>query len=130
MQVTRKLAAVAIKALQEPHATVMLWSLACTALNVWLLKVVNAMRASPGVHPWVAVREQLQESRLLQHLGAGMDAAAGRLTTAVTAFEVAAPAAAIADSTGACTSTRSDSIWRLWEQLSLVDYCCSVLLHA
>src|SRR5690349_7715715 len=95
MQVTGKLARLCVQALQQPLEKGVTLSIACGALNAWLEKAAAPMRASPGSRAAAAVRQQLQESGLLQHLGPGMDAAAARLTAAVDKL-----AAALAPSSG------------------------------
>jgi hypothetical protein len=56
------------------------------ALHTWLHIAGPPTKASPESHAAAAVRQQLQASQLLQHLGTAMDAAAARLTAAVAAL--------------------------------------------
>ena len=99
MQVTKKLAALCLQALQQQqqqqqqqHSSAAgdLTAVALNALNVWLSKASDIMRASPQSHAAASVRQQLQDTALLQHLAPAMDAAAAQLTTAVAALEAAA----------------------------------------
>lgn len=67
-------------------------NLAFSALNAWLAIAVLAMRTSSASRAAGAVRRQLQDSGLPQHLSACMDAAAVQLTGAVAALAAAAAA--------------------------------------
>lgn len=63
---------------------------ACGVLDAWLKTATVAIAVSPASRPAATVRQQLQDSRLLEHLGAGMDAAAALLTIAAAAAVTAA----------------------------------------
>ena len=106
MQITAKLAALYIQVLQQPQTLGPVHPLAFEALHTWLAKAGPPTRASPDSHAAVAVRQQLQESQLLQHLGTAMDAAAVRLTAAAAA---AALAAASSNSGGSSSDSGSSS---------------------
>jgi hypothetical protein len=90
--VTAKLAALFTKVLQQPDAPKHALPVAYAVLNTWLVGAVATMQASPGSRAAAAVRQHLQESQLLQHLGPAMDAAAARLTAAVAALAAATAA--------------------------------------
>lgn len=74
IQVTGKIAALCVRCLQQPEPLGVALGMAFAALDVWLTKAVTAIAASPASQAAAAVRQQLQDSGLLQHLGAGMDA--------------------------------------------------------
>jgi hypothetical protein len=91
-QVTSKLAALCVPALsqQKQYFSSSVLTLAGSALNLWLTKALDTMRASPGSQAAAAVRQQLQDSGLMQHLGTGMNEAAScpRLESALAAMAV------------------------------------------
>jgi hypothetical protein len=122
MQVTAKLAALCVGTLQQPDARLV--PLPCRALCTWLTKAIAAMQASPGSHLAAAVRQQLQSSQLLQHLGPAMDAAAAQLTDAAA---VLAAAVATTGSTTVDFTTSQDIITQL-RIVQGLDGCCNVLL--
>jgi hypothetical protein len=136
MQVTAKLAAQCLQALQQQQhgasARSDLTAITFNALTLWLTKAADAMQASPGSHAAAAVRQQLQDSALLQHLGPAMDAAAAQLTTAVAALEAAAAAhcssgAVAYTAVGETAFTQLDDLIWLLPTRSADTYCALLL---
>ena len=132
LQVTRKLSALLIRAFQQPDPTLQVPLLAANALNLWLSKASAALAASPAPRAAVAVRQQLQESQLLQHLGPAMDAAAAWLTTAA----LAALAGAAATTGSSSSSTAGASVTQQpsspLQHITFhvnADACCKYLLQ-
>jgi hypothetical protein len=134
MQVTAKLAGVCVQALELPcnspsdeirHTPIM----AFTSLNLWLDTAVATMRGSLGSRAAAAVRQQLQDSGLLQHLGPAMDAAAARLTAAVAAL-AAASSGSSGTSTALPSTTQRDSMQLLVSCVEKADKLCGLLLEA
>ena len=130
LQVTAKLGALCVQALQQPDEHM----LALTALKVWLDQAVATMRASPESHAAATVRQQLQESRLLQHLGPAMVAAAAQLTAAVAALQAAAATTSNSTSGSAdapiSATTEQDSIQKQTSNVEVADRHCGLLLMA
>jgi hypothetical protein len=132
MQITAKLAALCLQDLQKPDDPLV----AFAAMEVWLTQAMATMRASPESHAAAAVRQQLQDSRLLQHLGPAMDAAAARLTAAVAALQAAAGATSNSSrsSNGASAAiapaTEQDSIQKQASYVMTADEQCGLLLKA
>ena len=76
LQVTAQLVALYFQT-QQQHNTPGPWDvLIHNTLTKWLQKTKDAAAASPGSRAAAAVRQQLQDLRLLQRLGPAMDAAA------------------------------------------------------
>jgi hypothetical protein len=91
LQVTRKVSALFIQALQQADSQpAVLPQLAGSLMVLWLSKAQPAGIASPESRAATTVRQQLQDSQLLQHLATNLDAAAARLTAAAAAFAEAA----------------------------------------
>jgi hypothetical protein len=134
VQVTARLAGLCVQAMQQPHALGHVQPLALNALNAWLTIAEAASKASLQSHAAATVRQQLQESGLLQHLGPGMDAAAAHLTAAVAAVaDVATATAGGGSSSGSTTAVSSTSQLGSPQQLSyrvIVAGCCCDLLSA
>ena len=86
LQVTRKVSALFIQALQQPDSLHAMQLLAANTMALWLNKALPSVTASPGSRAAATVRQQLQGLQLLQHLALSMDAAAARLTAAATAL--------------------------------------------
>jgi hypothetical protein len=127
MQVTARLAALGLQALQQPDDPL----LAFKALNIWLDQAVTTMRASPESLAAASVRQQLQDSQLLQHLGPAMDAAAARLTAAVAALIAAASSGRDgSSSTAVSAATQQDSIQEQASRVYRADKQCGLLLGA
>lgn len=80
MQVTRKLAALCIQA-QQRHADSLTQNVTRHTLHTWLRHAADAQEASPNSSLSASVRQQLQESGLLQHLAAVFSRAADGLDT-------------------------------------------------
>ena len=133
MQVTAKLTALAINTLQLPDVPHLSKVFTCTVLNVWLGIAMHAMQASPGSRAAATVRQQLQESQLLQHLGPAMDAAAVRLTEAVTGLVATAGSSSNSSnsygSKGVSATTQHDSIQERMSRVEKADIYCGLLLQ-
>jgi hypothetical protein len=129
VQVTAKLAALSIQAFQQPDQLLAL-SMVGDALNSWLTKALAAMRASPGSRAAAAVRQQLQESQVLQHLGPAMEAAAARVTAALEAIAAASSGSSGGRSSAAVSCTMQDSIQERVSRYEQADKHCGVLLKA
>lgn len=128
-QVTRKLAALSVQALQQQLGPVL--PLACTVLAAWLGKAAAAIRASPGSNAAATVQQQLRQSRLLQHLGPGMDAAAAWLAeakAAVAAAAAAAPTTASSTNSTAAADMLAASNLQLPYTAVEADLYCTCLL--
>lgn len=94
---------------------------ACGVLDAWLKTATDAIAVSPASRPAATVRQQLQDLRPLEHLGAGMDAAAASLTIAAAAV------------TAASSSSSRAAPKPLAKELSIVqllqaECCCDHLL--
>jgi hypothetical protein len=128
MQVTAKLAALYCKAVKLPFLQFALSSATFHhAIETWLTTADAA--ASPASRAAAAVRQQLQQAKLLQHLAAGMNAAAARLTA------IAATAASSSGSSGSSSSSATPQPTterdpEPLEQLRLLDGCCAILLKS
>ena len=127
MQVTGKLAALFVQAQHKPDAPAHMQPVVGDVLIRWLAQAVDAIHASPASRAAAAVRQQLLDSRLLQHLGPAMDAAAAGLTAAVTALE-AAVTISTSTSTALSRSTQQDSMQRLLRNLAQADTQCDRVL--
>jgi hypothetical protein len=126
IQVTAKLAAMCLQALQWPDERQYAPALAFEALGGWLDKAVTTMRPAPDTRAAAAVRQQLQESQLLQRLGPAMDAAAAQLTAAIAAL-AAAVTTTVSSSTG---TTQQHSIQQQMARVEEADEHCVVLMSA
>jgi hypothetical protein len=138
LQVTHKLSALLLKALQQPDTLLRVPLLAAEALNLWLSKASAAINAPPAPRAAAAVRQQLQELQLLQHLGPAMDAATAQLTAASAGLAEAA-AAALAKATAATGSSGNTMEASTSEQATILighltmyanaATCCEALLQ-
>ena len=108
LQVTHKLAALLIQAYQQPGTISQVPLLASFLVGFWIETAYVAITASPGSRAATSVRQQLQDSQLLQHMASCMDAAAALLTAAAAA--VAAAAANSGGSTLGAAGTLQDRI--------------------
>jgi hypothetical protein len=104
MQVTAKLAALYVQGLQQQQTQSPVLSATFQALHTWLVKANPLVINSPQSNAAAAVRQQLQESQLLQHLGTTMDAAAARLQDAAAA-SLSATTSGSSSSGGSSSST-------------------------
>ena len=133
MQMTAKLAALSIQALQRPNKPLAAY-LVFNALNAWLTKAIALMQASSGSRAAAAVRQQLQDSQLLQHLGPAMDAAAAQLTGAAAALATVTAATSgssgCSSSTAVTSSMQHDSIQKHMFRYEKADEHCGLLLKA
>jgi hypothetical protein len=109
LQVTHKLAALLIQAYQQPGTISQVPLLASFLVGFWIETAYVAINASPGSRAATSVRQQLQDSQLLQHMASCMDAAAALLTAAAAAA-VAAAAANSGGSTLGAAGTLQDRI--------------------
>jgi hypothetical protein len=119
MQVTAKLAALYVQTLQQRKTMGDVLPLAHEAVRTWLSKAATAVKASPESHAAAAVRQQLQESQLLQHLGPAMDAAAAQLTAAVGALEAATIGSSSRHDGSSSSSSSSNHASSSTEQISV-----------
>jgi hypothetical protein len=137
MQVTAKLASVCVQTLELldrnsqsddiQHVPIM----AFTALALWLDIAAATMRRSLRSQTAAAVRQQLQDSQPLQHLGPAMDAAAARLTAAVAALAATTTSSCGGSTrTAVSTTTQQDSMHRQVSRVEKADELCGWLLKA
>jgi hypothetical protein len=126
VQVTSKLAALFVQAQQKQGAPAHTQPVVCAALVRWLIQVVDAIHASPGSRAAAAVRQQLLDSQLLQHLGASMDAAAAGLTAAATAL---AAAVTTSTSTALPPTIQQERMQRLLGNVVRADAQCGRVLQ-
>jgi hypothetical protein len=135
LQVTAKLVALCIPALQNADSLRpgdLIQSPAGAALNVWLTQAVQVMRVSPGSRAAAAVRQQLQESALMQHMGTGLNAAAGVLEIRAGPQLVAACCSASADAVtpeNIGTTDAATSMMQMSQALLESDRSCGCLLR-
>lgn len=127
MQVTTKLAALYIQALQavtqylgSVHGAAL--CMVSGALTAWM----DTAEASTSLQSRAAasVRQQLQVSGLLQHLATAMDAAAARLTAMADAGCSSRNSSASSSSHSDGTAGTSPAL-----QLSTLDSCCQLMLR-
>lgn len=126
---TAKVAALYIKALKLIGGqSESMWGLASAVLDGWLATVSTT--TAPGSRAAATVRQQLQETQLLQHLSTAMDAAAARLTAAAAAALDAAAPATTGSSSGrsASTSPAASQCDSPMEELMSTVRCCRLLL--
>jgi hypothetical protein len=132
LQVTRKLSALLLKALQQPDPLLKVPLLAAEALDLWLSQVAAATKAASAPRAVAAARQQLQDVQLPQHLGPAMDAATARFTAAVAALAEAMAATGSSSNTiGA--STQQGTVCGLPLQHATIyaksETCCKRLLQ-
>jgi hypothetical protein len=133
LQVTAKLAAVCVPALQSADGLKGIGfaeSLVCAALVVWLNQAVEVMRVSPESRAAAAVRQQLQDSGLVQHLGTALQAAADalELRAAMTAC-CSASADPVPNMDGAGTTEVLTCMMKASQALLESDHSCGCLLR-
>jgi hypothetical protein len=128
LQVTAQLVALYFQT-QQQHNTPGPWDvLIHNALTIWLQKAKDAAAASPASRAAAAVRQQLQDSQLLQRLGPAMDAAAAQLTAAVAAATTApSSSSGSSGSTAEFAATQQGS--ELYSLLRQADCHCVLLLR-
>ena len=119
VQVTRQLAALYVQAMQQHPVQAHVLDMACMALVAWLGLAMPAIKASPTSRAVAALREQLQDSQLLQHLGPAMDAAAAQLGLSVGTL-----------TTLAATPDSSPQLAEIAQVVDTTETCCGSLLHS
>ena len=128
MQVTAKVASLYVKALLllgGPSESV--FGLASATFDGWLAAVGPA--AAPRSRVAAAMRQQLQDSQLLQHLGPAMDAAAARLTAAAAALDAAAAATSRGSSGSSASPSAASQCNDPIDEFVCTARCCRVLLN-
>jgi hypothetical protein len=131
LQVTHRLSTIVIHAFQQPDPSLKVPLLAANALNLWLSHAAAATATSPAPRAAATVRQQLQESQLLQHLGPAMDAAAARLTAALAALAEAEASVFSSSCTAGGSATQQASAGVLLQHIyvySAAETCCQCLL--
>jgi hypothetical protein len=131
LQVTKRLAALYAKAMQQADATSRLPLMACCALEMWLNSVKHLAQGSNVSSVAASVQRQLHDSNLMQHLEAGMKVAVAQLTAAVSAVAAAAASTRTSGSTLVPNQARQVRTQQLAMSVtvedSVIGYCSCLL---